>query len=296
MQFQNKNNFVGILLVLFASIAFSSKSVIVKLVYKEGIDSVSALFLRMSIALPFFLIVSFLELKKKKLEKKILMQIFLLGFLGYYLSSLLDFIGLEYISAGLERLILFTYPTIVILISFFFLNKKIIKIEIISLIVCYLGILIVFFSESLVKNKETYLGITAIFVCSITYAIYLLGSGEIIPKVGASLFTSLAMSVACLSICMQFFLMNKVDKIFTFTPRVWFLGFLMAILNTLLPTFLLSNGIKKIGSTSTSIIASIGPVSTIILAWIFLDEKIGINELIGTMLVILGVVLVSQKK
>ncbi len=296
MQTENKNRLFGVILILIASIAFSSKSVIVKLAYKEGIDSISALFLRMSLALPIFLFISILEYRKKNISNSVLFQIFILGFLGYYLASLLDFIGLEYISAGLERLILFIYPTIVILIGVFFLNKKISKLEILSLLFCYLGIIIVFSSEALEKNRNTILGASIIFICAITYSIYFIGSGELIPKVGANFFTAFAMTVACITICIHFVLVRPIKLIGDFSPRIWFFGFLMATLNTIIPTFLLSYGIKKIGSSSSAIIASVGPVSTILLAWTFLDEKIGIQELIGTCFIIFGIFLVSQKK
>ncbi len=293
---KRKNYLIGFLFILISSISFSTKSVIVKLVYQLNVDAVTALFLRMGFALPFFLVVFFLKKEKIPLTKKQILQIFLLGFLGYYLASILDFEGLQYISAGIERLILFIYPTIVLLISSYILNKKISKIEWISLSITYLGILIVFSSNEVPKNTNTYIGVGLIFICAIVYAIYLIGTGEIIHQVGAIRFTALAMIVACLVIFMHFFMTKEISTLYKLPSQVYFYGFLMGIVNTVIPTFLLSLGIKKIGSGTTAIIGTIGPVSTIFLAWIFLDEKLAWEQWIGTFFVMLGVFFVSQKK
>jgi drug/metabolite transporter (DMT)-like permease len=293
---KRKNYLIGFLFILISSISFSTKSVIVKLVYQYNVDAVTALFLRMGFALPFFLTVFFFKKEKIPLTKKQIFQIFMLGFLGYYLASILDFEGLLYISAGIERLILFIYPTIVLLISSFMLKKKISKIEWISLSITYLGILIVFSSNEVPKNINTYIGVGLIFICAIVYAIYLIGTGEIIPQVGAIRFTALAMIVACLVIFLHFFLTKEISTLYKLPATVYGYGFLMGIVNTVIPTFLLSLGIKKVGSGTAAIIGNISPVSTILLAWIFLDEKLAPEQWMGTFFVILGVFFVSQKK
>ena len=269
----------------------------VKILYKlePSVDAVTALFLRMSMALPFFLI-AYWNTPKKKLDSTLYLKVFLLGFLGYYLSSYLDFWGLEYISAGLERLILFVYPTIVIILSFLFLNKKISKLELLSLIITYTGIFLVFSAETVPKTKETFIGSFLIFICAITYAIYLIGSGELIPIFGSRLFTSIAMATACSIVCIHFLFLKGVNMLFNLSKEAFLLGFGMAIITTVIPTFLLSEGIKRVGSSTASIIGTVSPVTTIFLAWFFLNEEMSSIQWIGTLFVMFGVFLVGKRK
>lgn len=293
----NSSYIVGAILVLISAIGFSAKAVIVKLAYVYKVDATTLLFLRMLFATPFFLAVGIHKMRseKVKLSTTEWIMVVLLGFLGYYLSSILDFLGLLYVSAGMERLILFIYPTLVIVLSAIFLGQTVRRREILSLLITYIGILIVFITDKVEKTENIYLGAFLIFLCAFTYAAYLIGSGKMIPRIGASRFTAYAMLVACLSISLHFVFTHKAEDLYL-PLQVYSLSFAMAIISTVLPTFLLAQGIKRIGSSTASIIGTIGPVSTIILAWIFLGETINLYQIFGTVLVILGVFIVSYKK
>ncbi|MBP9886414.1 MAG: DMT family transporter [Leptospiraceae bacterium] len=293
----NSSYIVGAILVLISAIGFSAKAVIVKLAYVYKVDATTLLFLRMLFATPFFLAVGIHKMRseKVKLSTTEWIMVVLLGFLGYYLSSILDFLGLLYVSAGMERLILFIYPTLVIVLSAIFFGQTVRRREILSLLITYIGILIVFITDKVEKTENIYLGAFLIFLCAFTYAAYLIGSGKMIPRIGASRFTAYAMLVACLSISLHFVFTHKAEDLYL-PLQVYSLSFAMAIISTVLPTFLLAQGIKRIGSSTASIIGTIGPVSTIILAWIFLGETINLYQIFGTVLVILGVFIVSYKK
>jgi drug/metabolite transporter (DMT)-like permease len=294
----NSSYILGAILVLISAIGFSAKAVMVKLAYAYRVDATTLLFLRMMFSTPFFLAVGLYKIRsttETSLNNKQWIFIFFLGFLGYYLSSILDFWGLVYISAGMERLILFIYPTIVVVFSAILFKNKIRQRELISLFITYMGIIIVFFTDKVEKTENIFFGAFLIFLCAITYAAYLMGSGKMIPRIGASRFTAYAMLVACLSIMVHFLLTHSWTDLYL-PMEVYTLSFIMAIISTVLPTFLLSQGIKRIGSGPASIIGTIGPVSTILLAWIFLGETINLPQLIGTILVITGVFIVSYKK
>lgn len=293
----NSSYFLGTILVLISAIGFSAKAVMVKLAYGYNVDATTLLFLRMAIATPFFLVVGIYKSKSEatNLSYSDWGYVVLLGFLGYYLSSILDFVGLVYISAGMERLILFIYPTLVVVLSAILFKHKVRRREILSLCITYIGIAIVFFTDKVEKTENIFLGAFLIFLCAFTYAAYLMGSGKMIPKIGASRFTAYAMLVACLSISIHFLVTHKADSL-NLPLEVYALSFGMAIISTVMPTFLLSQGIKRIGSGTASIIGTIGPVSTILLAWIFLGETLNLLQLIGTAFVIAGVFIVSYRR
>lgn len=293
----NSSYFLGVIFIILSAIGFSAKAVMIKLAYAYKVDATTLLFLRMAFATPFFLVVGIYKSKSEVSNLSYLDWIYvaLLGFLGYYLSSILDFMGLEYISAGMERLILFIYPTIVVVLSAFLLKNKVREREILSLLITYIGIAIVFFTDKVEKTDHIYLGALLIFLCAFTYAAYLIGSGKMIPKIGASRFTAYAMLVACLSISLHFLFTHSLDNL-KLPLEVYALSFGMAIISTVMPTFLLSQGIKRIGSGTASIIGTIGPVSTILLAWIFLGETLNLLQFLGTAFVIAGVFIVSYRR
>jgi drug/metabolite transporter (DMT)-like permease len=272
----------------------------VKLAYVHQADALSLLTLRMVIALPFFAAIAFLsnsKTSKPDLTKKDWFMIVALGVTGYYLASLFDFEGLRFITAGLERLILFIYPTLVVILSAIFFKKKIAGREYVALLLTYIGIAIVFVSDLNLQQKDLWLGSLLIFGSAFTYAIYLMGSGELIPKLGSMRYTSYAMIVSTLAVCIHYLCSSEM-KLFSFSREVYILSAAMAIFSTVIPAMLLSEGIRMIGSGRASIVGSVGPVSTIILAYIFLGEDISFIQILGTTLVLAGVLTVSgsQKK
>jgi len=288
---------LGVFFVFVSSISFSAKSVLAKLAYKEISDSVTVLMLRMVFSLPFFLIVAFSKKKRDyPLSLKDKFQILTLGVIGYYLASLFDFWGLEYIPAGMERVILFVYPTLVVFILAIIYKRKPEKREVLALVLTYGGILFIFIKEKIIFQPLLFLGSFFVFLTAFFYAIYLIGSEKLISKIGATHFTAYALSISGFCILIHFLLFREIKLLFTISLDTYILCFLMAIISTVIPTFLLTQGIKRIGSGKSAIVGSVGPVSTIVFAYFFLGEVIGISEILGTCLIILGVLIVSNTK
>ncbi|MDB5277920.1 MAG: family transporter [Ferruginibacter sp.] len=290
----------GFMLAFAGSILFSTKAIIVKKAFADThTDALTLLMLRMVFALPFFIGVAILSGNKKEnvtITPKQWLSIIGLGIFGYYLSSLFDFIGLQYISAGLERLILFLYPSFVLLINAAIFKQKISGIQKIALALTYAGIAIAYAGELGVDydNAHFLLGSILIFCCAITFAVYLVGSGKIIPLVGATRFTSYAMLASTAGIFLHFLIAGNYNNM-PAGNSFWGYGFLLAIIATVIPGFLVSNAMKKIGSNNVAIISSIGPVSTIVQAHFILGERIFFEQVIATMLVIAGVLLTGWK-
>lgn len=296
----NRQQLIGGALVFLGAILFSAKAVIVKLAYRYEIDSISLLALRFSFALPFYLLANWYlgkrTVEQVPLSSKEWFQVAFVGILGYYLASLLDFLGLQYITASMERLILFLYPTIVVLISFVFLKKPIQRKQVIALILTYIGIGLAFYQGLQLTDQPNFvLGGVLVFLCAIAYAFYLIGSGELIPKMGAIRFTALALSFSSIAILLHHLLLYQWD-LFNFHPMVYVYSFLMAVIATVIPSFLVSQGIGMIGASNASIVGSVGPISTIILAYIFLGERLGSLQILGTIIVIGGVLVITLSK
>lgn len=296
-----KISVAGFAVTFIGSILFSTKAVIVKKAFADiKVDALSLLALRMICALPFYLIVAFYKTNQqenKKLTHKQWWFLIVLGLMGYYISSFLDFVGLQYISAGLERLILFLYPTITVLITTLFFKQKINIVQKLALLLTYTGIAIAFFGELKIdsENPNFYLGSGLIFLCAITYGFFVAGSGQLIPQIGATKFTAYAMMVACIGVLLHYFITGNFTAIQNGGNTFWFYGILLAVVATVIPTFLISAGLKKMGANNVAIISSIGPVSTIIQAHFILGEEIFMVQIIGTVLVIAGVVMIGWK-
>lgn len=296
---QKSRRFIyGVLLGLLGIVLFSSKAVMVKLAYQYHVDALSILLLRMLFSFPFYVVIAFIY--RKKQASGIILRIdyfwvVLFGVVGYYLASYFDFVGLTYIKASLERIILFLYPTIVLLLNRIFLKKQITKIQKWAILFTYLGILIAFSGEVAISGTGIYIGGIFILLSAIAYASYLVGSGWLIPKFGVVKFTTYAMLVSCFCVFIHYSIMSDAN-IFGRPWQVYFLGFLIAIFATVIPSYLVSVSIKMINSSNFAIVAGAGPISTIILAAIFLNEKLSTLQLFGALVVIGGILLVSTKK
>jgi drug/metabolite transporter (DMT)-like permease len=290
----------GFIIAFAGSIMFSTKAIIVKKAFEQThTDALTLLTLRMLFSLPFFIGAAILASNKKsnvQLTGKQWASIIGLGLFGYYLSSLFDFVGLQYISAGLERLILFLYPSFVVLINAVLFRQKISGIQKIALALTYMGIAIAYFGELKIDltNPHFLLGSLLIFICAITFAVYIVGSGKIIPLVGATKFTAYAMLASTAGVFLHFAAAGNY-KDMPVGNSFWGYGFLLAIVATVIPGFLISNAMKRIGSNNVAIVSSIGPVSTIIQAHFILGERIFFEQVIGTVLVIAGVLLTGWK-
>ena len=288
---------IGILFAVLGIVLFSAKAVMVKLAYVYGIDSVTLLLFRMVFAFPFYLAIAFWKKphQPEKINKKDYVWLFFFGFLGYYMASLFDFEGLQYIKAGLERIILFIYPTIVVLLSWIFFKKKLTKAQFIAILITYVGVIITFWDEIGVQGDTVYWGGFLIFLSALTYASYLVGSGWLIPKFGVIPFTAYAMLVSTFCVLVNYAIVGDFN-LFNYPKEVYILGIAMAIFSTLIPSFLVSAAIQRLGASTFSIFGSLGPISTIILAFFFLGEKITNFQLLGMLVVIAGVSFVSRKK
>jgi drug/metabolite transporter (DMT)-like permease len=292
----------GILLALLGAVCFSTKAIFVKLAYRDtNIDALTLLAWRMIFSVPFFVGAAFVSSSKTdnvKFTTKQWLYIALIGCLGYYISSLLDFLGLQYVSAGIERLILFIYPTLVLLMSSFIFKQKIKPLQWLALIITYFGLAIAFFGEvdfGSPQKQNFFLGSVLIFICAFTYAAYIVGSGRLIPKVGASKFNSYAMSFASVGVLLHFAVLGNVSLLHLPTP-VYVYSFLMAIFSTVIPSYLVTASINRIGSGNAAIVGSIGPVSTILLAYFFLSEEITVWQVAGTILILAGVLIIGKQK
>lgn len=293
---KSKQVSIGIILAIIGVVLFSAKAVMVKMAYKYEISSEHLLLFRMSFSLPVYLVIAMLTrtANPEKIKKSDYIWILFFGFVGYYLASYFDFLGLQYIKAGLERIILFIYPTLVLVISRIFLKKKISKKQLVAIGITYVGVIITFWQELQLDTPNIHLGVFLIFLSALTYAIYLVGSGWLIPKFGVVVFTSYAMIVSSFCIIAQYLLFDRGD-ITSYPGEVYVLGVLMAFFATVVPSYLISAAISRLGASNVAIIGSLGPVSTILLAFFILDENLSILQIIGAAIVIFGIYFTTKK-
>ena len=290
----------GFIITFLGAVLFSTKAIFVKKAFHDThIDALSLLTIRMIFSLPFYLGIAIFAGNKKGNVHFTKMQWFwivTLGLFGYYVSSFLDFAGLQYVSAGLERLILFLYPTFAVLINATVFKQKISRIQLLALLLTYTGIAIAYLGQLHADSTSHhfFLGSFLIFLCAITYAIYIVGSGRMIPQVGAIKFTAYAMLASTCGVFVHYILAGNYQLLHSGT-EYWGYGILLAIFATVLPTFLISYGMKQIGANNVAIVSGIGPVSTIIQAHFILGEPIFTAQIAGTLLVIAGVLLIGWK-
>lgn len=283
-------------MAVVGSIAFSGKAIIVKLAYRYGVDAVTLIMYRMLFALPLFLFIAWWASRgKAPLSRNDWLGVIGLGFCGYYLASFLDFLGLQYISASLERLILYLNPTIVLILGAFIFKKKISRTQAIAMLLSYGGVLLVFGHEVRFDGKDVLLGSALVFASALSYAIYLVYSGEMVKRLGSLRLVGLATSVACLFCIAQFVLLNPMSAAIVSSEVIW-LSILNATLCTAVPVVLVMMAIERIGAGLAAQTGMIGPMSTIAMGVIFLDEQLNLWIIAGTILVLLGVYWVSRSK
>ncbi len=290
----------GFIIALTGSLLFSTKAIIVRHAFiHTHIDALSLLTVRMLYALPFYIGMAWLAngtAQRKKISTRQWAYIIILGAVGYYLSSLFDFLGLQYISAGLERLILFLYPTFAVLINALVFRQQVSRFQKWALLLTYLGIGIAYWGEFTISSGGAgfFKGSFFIFLCAVTFALYIVGSGRLIPYTGANIFTSYAMIAATAGILLHYAFSGNAAAIHFGKEMVGY-GLLLGIIATVVPSYFMSNGIKYIGTNNAAIVSGIGPVSTILQAHFVLGEKIFPGQVIGTVLVIIGIVLIGWK-
>ncbi|MCX7192108.1 MAG: DMT family transporter [Proteobacteria bacterium] len=288
----------GVVFALLAAVGFSAKAILVKLAYQGGVDAITLLALRMAFSVPFFIGVALWVGRQhaEPLNAHDRLLVLVLGLIGYYLSSLLDFLGLQYISAGLERLILFLYPTMTVLLSALIYKHTIGKKVAIAMALSYAGIALVFLHDvGMKQGGSVVLGSVLVFLSTLSYSSYLVGVGHAVKRIGTTRFTAYAMVVASAASLMQFVALRPMSAL-DLPLSVYELSVAMAIFSTVLPVFMLSYAIQRIGSGSASLIGSIGPVSTIYMAYLFLNERISLLQIAGSMLVLAGVLIISLNR
>ena len=290
----------GLLLAVLGAIAFSGKAIIVKLAYRYGVDAVTLIMLRMLFALPIFAVMAWWASRgKPPLTRSDWLGVLGLGFTGYYLASFLDFAGLAYISASLERLILYLNPTLVMLLGWALYQRKIKPMQMLGMAISYLGVGLVFGHEvaiqGLGERSNTALGALLVFASAISYAIYLIYSGELVKRLGALRLVGLATTVACLLCIAQFVVLRPLSTALV-APEVVWLSLLNATACTAVPVVMVMMAIERIGSGLTAQTGMVGPLSTILMGVLILGEPFTAWVAAGTVLVIAGIFVFSRAK
>jgi drug/metabolite transporter (DMT)-like permease len=298
----------GIALALVGVVAFSVRPILIKLAYAYVTDPVTLIALRMVFSLPFFVATAlWMRLRAARngpaaysaaaqaaLTRRDWGAVLFLGFLGYYLASFLDFLGLQYVSAGLGRLMLFLYPTITVLLSALFLGKQVSRRDVAALVISYAGLALVLSQGFAGENRNLVLGALLLLGSALCYAVYLVTSSQLVARIGSMRFTAYATSVASLLCILQFLLLRPLSAL-QLPPEVYGLAIAMAVGCTVLPVFLTSEALRRIGANQVAIIGAAGPVTTIFLGWVGLEESMTALQIIGAVLVLAGVLLVTIK-
>ncbi|MDP2018475.1 DMT family transporter [Hydrogenophaga sp.] len=289
----------GLLLAAAGSIAFSGKAIIVKLAYRHGVDAVTLIMYRMLFALPLFLALAWWATyrqgggAKAALTRQDWLGILGLGFTGYYLASFLDFWGLQYITASLERLILYLNPTLVLVLGWVIYKRRITRLQALAMAVSYGGVLVVFGHEAGLQGPDALLGAALVFGSAISYAIYLVYSGELVQRLGSLRLVGLATSVACVLCLAQFVVLRPMSAALV-APEVIWLSVLNATLCTFAPVLMVMMAIERIGSGLAAQTGMVGPMSTIVMGVVILGEPFNGWIVVGTVLVLSGVFLVTR--
>jgi drug/metabolite transporter (DMT)-like permease len=288
----------GLLLAAAGAIAFSGKAIIVKLSYVYGVDAVTVIMYRMLFALPFFIAMGLwaerqVIARDNPLTRRDVIDIVGLGFVGYYLSSYLDFLGLQYITASLERLILYLNPTLVVLLGWAVYKKPIQPIRMLAMAISYSGVMLVFSHELSLAGPNVALGSTLVLGSAVSYAVYLLYSGQLVQRIGSLRLVGWATSVACVCCIAQFVVLRPLSAAVVPVEVVW-LGVLNAVACTVAPVLMVMMAIERIGAALTAQTGMIGPMSTIALGVLLLDEPLNVWIGAGTLLVLGGVFIVSK--
>jgi drug/metabolite transporter (DMT)-like permease len=290
----------GLALAILGSIAFSGKAIIVKLAYRYGVDAVTLIMYRMLFALPLFLALLWWvdhrpgrADKPAPLSRRDWLGVLGLGFTGYYLASFLDFWGLQYISAGLERLILYLNPTLVLLLGWLLYRQRVTRWQVLAMAVSYGGVLLVFGHEAAQQGPYAVRGALIVFASGISYAIYMVYSGELVKRLGSLRLVGLASTVACLLCIAQFLVMKPLSAALV-APEVIGLSLLNAVVCTFAPILMLMMAIERIGAGLAAQVGMLGPMSTIIMGVLILGEPFTGWTIVGTVLVLSGVFLVTR--
>ncbi|WP_180190433.1 DMT family transporter [Acinetobacter sp. YH01009] len=296
-------HFIGAIFALIAAFLFSTKAIFIKQAYALSplVDATVLMALRMMSALPFFLVITWLSrCSYQTIQRKDWVLLLISGLIGYYFSSWLDFRGLMYISASLERIILFLYPTLTVLASAVLFKKPLSFKTILALILSYGGTVLVMLQEQNATPHDQYfwLGCSLVFASAVLFAIYLLLTPGLMQKFGSLHFTGLALSIACVGTIIHFLFATPqpIALLQQLPSQVWLYGLALGLLVTVLPTILMMQSIVRLGAAQSAMIASIGPILTILLAVALLNEHLNLWQWVGCGLNMLGVLMISLSK
>jgi len=285
---------IGYLLVAAGSALFSSKAIFIKLAYLERYDSLLILAWRMVFALPVFLVVGAIEIARRKREARpmprrgAVLGAVGIGLIGYYLAMVLDFAGLLYVTAQLERLALFTYPIFLIFIGAAFFGMRLTASALLAALITYLGLAVVFLSDFAIAGANVTLGTLLVLGAAVSFAVYQLMAKRYIGEMGSTLFTSIALSAAAVTTLAHVFIVRgQLDS--SMSLHYFALAAGLGILSTVLPSFFVNAGLARIGAASTAIISNVSPLLTIYFAVVLLGEEFTLSHAIGTALVVGGV-------
>jgi len=288
---------VGLLFAVAGVVCFSLRPIIIKLAYAYVVDPVTLLALRMLFSVPFFVATALWSrgrAEQRPLERRDIAAIVGLGLLSYYVASFLDFLGLQYISAGLGRLLQFIYPTVVVLLSALFLGKRATAREVFALVLTYFGLVLVFWHAAGGEQLDLWLGAALVFASATCYAVYLVAGSAVISRVGSVRFTAYAMTVASIACIVQFLVLRPLSAL-DLPPAVYGLSIAMAVGSTVIPGFLVAEALRRIGANKVAIIGALGPVTAILLGYLGLDEMMTPLQIAGAALVLIGVVAISLR-
>lgn len=287
----------GVLLILLGAACFSTKAIFVKLCLSHGVDGITALMFRMLFALPYYLGVLIFSpaVKYQNIKSAPWGKLLGIGLVGYYLASLFDFLGLQYIQANLERLIVFVYPTLVLILGAWLFKRVITRQQLIAVGITYTGIIIACMSQDFeLTGKSVGLGIFYIFMSALTYAFYLVYSDDLIKQMGTIAFNCLSMLISTMAVLTHFGILYGF-KLTGYDWEVYMYGALMGIIATVIPTLSLTKGISLIGSSNAAILSTFGPVATILMSYFILHEPFSFVQGIGTIFVLAGVLFLGLK-
>lgn len=291
---EDKHRLTGLLLAVLGAIAFSGKAIIVKLAYRYGVDAVTLIMYRMLFALPLFLAMAWWSSRgKPPLTRRDGLGVLGLGFCGYYLASFLDFAGLAYITASLERLILYLTPTIVLLMGLLLYGRRISRVQAGGMLISYAGVLLVFGREVTLAGAGVAWGSLLVFGSAISYALYLSYSGELVQRLGSLRLVGLATSVACGLCLLQFALLRPLAAA-QVAPQVIWLSLLNATACTAVPVLLVMMAIERVGAGLAAQAGMVGPMSTILMGVLLLGEPFTGWIVAGTVLVLAGIFVFSR--
>jgi len=293
----NRRYLSGVMLALLAAVTFSGKAIIVKLAYRYAVDPITLIMMRMVCALPFFGLMAWWAGRgRPPLERRDWGAAVMLGFVGYYLSSTLDFLGLQYISAGLGRLILYLSPTLVLILGWLIMGQRVRVRQFIAMAVSYVGAGAVFVQELQGVGPNAGLGALLVFISASSYAVYLLYSGKWVQRLGALRLTGWASLFACLFCLLQYAVVKPWTTVLHVPPEVWTLSLINGTVCTVAPILMVMMSIERIGAAAAAQAGMVGPLTTVALGAWWLAEPLNLSVLVGLVMVLAGMALLAKHK